>query len=557
MLRNRYLTLGVVALLFGISMLTINFTNEYFALNREIPPTELPSFKSMTLRTGFNTGRLSRSLTWSWTEFQKLQFHRVGIMFLPYAFTPASVSWIKVVGEAPLLPLPIYVLGIAVSGASLIGLLFIRGHIICWTTLTLSGFCWALPMRYTTGHPNHNFEAVFYIGVTLTLFSLVLLLLRRLSGERLIAALSVAALLAFAFSALRMSQLNNPNETVEVSEATVAEFESIRSMTDGNPILPYDMPTRYQETGIIFYYLSGMPVLKDGIASPARPDALVVSGVRLDGLESLTPQNQIVFLYESDAYHRHIDKALIERAGELIIRSNFDIYLTENALMYVKDPCLGDDISERFFLALHPADENNLPESRKPHGFDNLNFRFENQAVRRGERCIAIAPLPDYDVDRISTGQYTLQANGSTKHLWKGEFNLPNRLTDDQLKQINETIAQAGTPIIRSDFDVYLNDNALIYVKDNCALISDTKAPFFLGLFPVDETDLPDEARQYGFENHDFGFPESGFYGNDDRCIAIAPLPEYNIARIHTGQYTQRADGSTKHLWEGEIHLTQ
>ena len=48
LMRSRYLTLGVAALLFGVSLLTFNFTNEYFALNRETPFTEIPSFKSMT-----------------------------------------------------------------------------------------------------------------------------------------------------------------------------------------------------------------------------------------------------------------------------------------------------------------------------------------------------------------------------------------------------------------------------------------------------------------------------------------------------------------------------
>ena len=53
-LAGRYLTLGVVPLLFGSSLLALNFTNEYFALNGNQSWTDLPSFQSMLARTGQN-----------------------------------------------------------------------------------------------------------------------------------------------------------------------------------------------------------------------------------------------------------------------------------------------------------------------------------------------------------------------------------------------------------------------------------------------------------------------------------------------------------------------
>ena len=48
--RSRYLALGAAALLFGISVLAFNLTNEYIALNRETPLTELPSIQAITSR---------------------------------------------------------------------------------------------------------------------------------------------------------------------------------------------------------------------------------------------------------------------------------------------------------------------------------------------------------------------------------------------------------------------------------------------------------------------------------------------------------------------------
>ena len=559
LLRSRYLALGVIALAFGISMLTLNFTNEYFALNRETPLTELPSFKSLLNRTGVDSPfaeRYGHHLLWR--VFLERQFHRVGGMLLPYAFSPTFVDHDRIGAMLR----SFVILGIAVSGASLIGLLFVRRYTMLWATLALSGFCWALPMRHSTATPSHHFEGLFYIGVTLTLFSIILLCLRRLAGERLVAALSVAALLIFAFSALRMSQLNDSNQTAELHEAAVADFEVIRNATDGKARLISSLPGFINRRYLVNHYLSGGPILYGNeIVSTERWPDFIVTGARADGLPSLTPQNRRVFLYEWNDYHRHITET-IAQASEPLIRSNFDVYLIDDTLLYVKDDCRWNDTDAPFFLAAYPVDEIDLPVGSRQHGFQNLEFAFYYNGIRlsdddlsddRDDRCIAIAPLPDYDIARISTGQYIRLAAGSTQHLWKGEINFPNRLADDLLRQINETIAQARAPIIRSDFDVYLDDGALIYSNDDCP-ISYTKAPFFLALYPADENDLPAEARRRGFDNRDFGFHDGGFWRSDDeRCIAVAPLPDYDIARIYTGQYIQVADGSTVHMWEGEF----
>ena len=547
LLRNRYIALGVVALLFGISALTFNFTNEYFALNRETPLTELPSFKSMTLRTGFAAREPRRHL--SWPEFPKREFYRIGAMALPYAFTPPSVSFINTI-HSGVPPLSLAILGIAVSGASLIGLLFVPRHKILLAALTLTGFCWTLPMRHSAADPRHSFEAVFYIGVALTLFSLALLFLRRLSGERIIAALSIMALLAFVVSALRMSQLNNPKQTDIFHKAAIADFQTIRSMTDvGSLIQAAAISEFYEWTLTINYYLTGrIGISVNQTALSARPPDFVITRVRLDGLASLTPQNQMIFLYQWDDYRAHIDEIIDVQTDKPLTRHRFDVYLNRNTLLYAKDACRGDDITEKFFLRVYPAYESDLPAESRRRGFDNLDFRFEDQGVRHGERCIAITPLPRYDIERIYTGQY-IQRPNSTARQWAVQ------LIDGKLRRIDEIIEQAGEPIIRSDFEVHLSDDALIYAKDDCS-VADTEAAFFLALYPVDEIDLPAESRRRGFDNLDFRFKDA-VVRSGERCIAITPRPKYDIERIYTGQYTQRADGSFEHLWEGEISLTE
>ena len=59
-----------------------------------------------------------------------------------------------------------------------------------------------------------------------------------------------------------------------------------------------------------------------------------------------------------------------------IVRSNFDLHLTDNTLHYVRDTCRPDDIQARFFLHILPHDTNDLPQHRQQYGFDNLDFSF-------------------------------------------------------------------------------------------------------------------------------------------------------------------------------------
>ena len=548
MLRSRYLALGAVALLFGISALTINFTNEYFALNREKPLTELPSFYSMTDRIAEGFGEdINKYVVWS--NFLERQFYRIGVMFTPYAFSP---PYAEVSDGDYTLPRLFVILGIAASVATLIGLPLARRYKILLASLALSGFCWAALVRYNAGFPWSNHEGVFHIGIALTLISLVLLALHKLLGERLVAALAVISLAVFVLSGWRIAQPSDAGQEIEFHKAVTSDFRLIRNITDGKIIWPWQMYEGYT-SAIGNYYLTG-----SGFGPPYPHAPFVVTSMKADGLASLTPQNQIVFLYEWDEFQRYITEA-IAPAGEPIIRSDFDVYLNADTLIYVKDGCSRNNTDAPFFLAAYPVNESDLPDWARQYGFQNHDFRFHAPKShdfgfrRSAEQCIAIRQLPDYDIARISTGQYIRLAAGSTQHLWKGAFNFPNRLADDMLRQINETIAQAGAPIIGSDFDVYLNDNNLIYSNDDCS-VSYTKAPFFLALYPADENDLPAEARRRGFDNRDFGFHEGGFWGSDDkRCIAVAQLPDYDIDRIYTGQYIQVADGSTQHLWEGEF----
>ena len=106
-------------------------------------------------------------------------------------------------------------------------------------------------------------------------------------------------------------------------------------------------------------------------------------------------------------------------------------------------------------------------------------------------------------------------------------------------------------PIIRSDWDVYLVGNSLIYKKEQCAP-EDAEPTFFLHLAPVDVNDLPSHRKQYGFDNLDFAFRDHRPAIEGGVCVAIRELPDYGIAEIRTGQFI--GDG---HIWESSFDVVE
>ena len=235
---------------------------------------------------------------------------------------------------------------------------------------------------------------------------------------------------------------------------------------------------------------------------------------------------------ESLLHREHLER-ILEQAGEPVIHSIFDVHRYENQLLYVKEPCAGTDTEAPFFLHVDPVDGNDLPADRRRHGFDNLDFDFDWNGERLDGQCRAIVKLPEYAIADIRTGQYT-----DAGPVWAESL-----LHREHLERILE---QAGEPVIHSIFDVHLYENQLLYVKEPCAG-TDTEAPFFLHVDPVDGDDLPADRRRHGFDNLDFDFDWSG-ERRDGQCRAIVKLPEYAIAGIRTGQYVDE-----DRIWKGEF----
>ena len=228
------------------------------------------------------------------------------------------------------------------------------------------------------------------------------------------------------------------------------------------------------------------------------------------------------------------DGRLLARAAH---RSAYDIYLGDGELAYLNDSCDPLETEQSFHLNVYPERIGDLPEERRERGFERFHFEFLANGAFVGGGCAAFFPLPDYPIAAIRTGQNDEEGD----NLWRAEILLdPERRLAELLSGV------AGETVAQDVFDVHLADEALVYVKELCEP-ADAEARFFLHITPERVGDLPEERRQYGFDNLDFDFfPRGALF--EGRCAARAALPDYAVASIRTGQY----DGNGE-IWSARV----
>ena len=182
-----------------------------------------------------------------------------------------------------------------------------------------------------------------------------------------------------------------------------------------------------------FDYQSGdVGVIVDGrmvqaFARDCAPDELAVwSWSGLADSDWFWQRMEPHFDYQSGDVGVIVDGRMVQafvRDRPPVIRSDWDVYLSENTLIYVKEPCAPADVDATFFLHLDPVDMNDLPEHRQQHGFDNLDFNFYALGAILDGKCLAELPLPEYAISEIRTGQY-VPVDGGYNHLWEGQIRL-------------------------------------------------------------------------------------------------------------------------------------
>ena len=318
------------------------------------------------------------------------------------------------------------------------------------------------------------------------------------------------------------------------------------------PVEQSDLPNRTRDAGLEYepmhFDFHDRGAIYDGrcVVVKELPDFPISHIETWQYLPGESPMWSALILF--DGYYERRRRALASLAGEQpAIRSDFDVYAKDGALTYVKEGCAGDDARGRFFLSVFPADPDDLPQSAIDAGFEHepLNFDFAERGAGAmfDGKCAIIRDLPDYRISRVETGQF---APGEGE-LWSGGI-----IFDGYYDKYRRAAASlSGEPAIRSDFDVYWEDGALVYVKEGC-VEDDARGRFFLSVFPADPDDLPQSAIDAGFEHEplNFDFDQYGAIFEDD-CVIVRDLPDYPIAKIETGRFMP-GEGE---LWRARIEV--
>ena len=112
----------------------------------------------------------------------------------------------------------------------------------------------------------------------------------------------------------------------------------------------------------------------------------------------------------------------LTQTAEPAARSNFDVYIDGRELHYFKQPCVYTDSDATFFLGVFPQNVDDLPVGQRQNGFENLDFDFGQYGQMIDDACAAKVRLPDYEIAKVSTGQYTWDADGAPTNIWIAEF---------------------------------------------------------------------------------------------------------------------------------------
>ena len=561
---SRYFILGAIALNLCILILTRNIGTEYYALNikgvQQLAISELPSLHSILRRTGVVQEFIQFT---PWDRFLRGEFRRIGFLSIPFSLPGPSVyinssslfnsdvSWIRGITRSQ----ELYI-GILVVCFCIVGVFRLRYRLLAMMSV-LAGFCWTIPMRRNVSE--HAFEGIYYIGISILFFTLILLSIRKFLGEESMPVAFVIAFSIFVLSGYQMGSLDhNGDYSVSFQKTVLDDFDTIRDFLGEKTVFVSIPDTEGEVTQLVggaryglHYYLSGNSIIfntyscdrglnnVDFMIQPKRD--------KMPGL--LTPGNRLIFLYDRYVYEERIDKIVEEYRP--VVRGDFDVYLTDDKkLVYISDRCDETDADKIPYLgvpislSIFPMTSEYLSDSNQ--GFKSETLRYLEHFVMDTERHVVIFDLPDYNIAKITTGQY--YADGH--RIWGGSFFGPDYTVDGDLyEQINQ-ITIPRRPIISDHFDVYLTDDSkgLMYVREPChnADISDD---FFVHITPVDANDLPEHRRQYEFDNLDFVFVDRG-YIDDRRCAVVIKLPDYDIAEVSTGQFSDRDQ-----IWRGSFSV--
>ena len=192
------------------------------------------------------------------------------------------------------------------------------------------------------------------------------------------------------------------------------------------------------------------------------------------------------------------------------------------------------------------------PESARPADAGDPRGAL-GALLERAEHGDRVVWMFDNEANRL----YSYDDAHMRAHAW---LRLVADLADGAVFQVKKTFdgetnermlaALTAKPDVRAVFDIRIRDDRLIYSRTPCVSM-DTGARFFLHVFPADDSILPDDRKRHGFVGLDFDFKRVGAW-IDEMCAAEIILPDWEIARILTGQFAD-----FNRFWEADISLAE
>ena len=221
-------------------------------------------------------------------------------------------------------------------------------------------------------------------------------------------------------------------------------------------------------------------------------------------------------------------------AGEPIIRTDYNVYLADNRLTFVRENCPPGGRDEWFGVKPFPAAAKSLP----PYSRQAVFYApYYNHRVRLGDVCLSVIQLPaDIAGDLIITRRTLGNFGPTALPLWEEIYTLAGPSLGERIAEYRQNRPPPDNP---DAFAVFRDRDAagrprLLYAKADCTQ-AEYETRVTLHITPADLADLPAYNRGRRFDNRDFLLDVYGGRPGGD-CIAAVPLPEYPIAEIRTGQ---------------------
>ena len=197
---------------------------------------------------------------------------------------------------------------------------------------------------------------------------------------------------------------------VYVRESCAAADVETRFILHVRPSDPGDLPEHRRERGfddLDFWFREGDHGFGEGgrcVAArelPAYRIASIRAGQWADG-------GGEAWVVRATPGAAPLDLGALRERAEQIAREPFEVYRDGGRLVYARESCAPADVEARFILHVRPADPADLPDERRGHGFDDLDFWFRegDHGFVEGGRCVAARELPAYPIASIRAGQW-------------------------------------------------------------------------------------------------------------------------------------------------------